>query len=137
MLGAEGTALHIHVHLDITANGKPVTVPAEIGIDGSAQKISPLHTHDTTGVIHVESPTQAQFSLGQFFTEWQVSVSATNIGGLKADDTHLFKAYVNGQPATGDPAAIILKAHDEIALVYGTADQQKDIPSSYKFPEGY
>jgi hypothetical protein len=136
MLGEEGAALHIHAHLDVIVDAKPVAVPAQIGVDASAQKISPLHTHDTTGVIHVESPTQAQFSLGQFFTEWQVSLSATNVGGLKTDDAHLFKAYVNGQPYTGDPAGIILKAHDEIALVYGTADQQKNIPSAYQFPAG-
>lgn len=137
MLGAEGTALHIHAHLDVIVNGRPVSVPAEIGIDQAAQKISPLHTHDTTGVIHIESPTQAQFSLGQFFSEWQVSLSGSHIGALTADDTHLFKVYVNGQPYTGDPAGLILKAHDEIALVYGTAAQQTNVPNTYQFPAGY
>src|SRR6266545_856835 len=58
MLGEEGSALHIHTHLDVIVDGKPVTVPAQIGIDESTQKISPLHTHDTTGIIHIESPTQ-------------------------------------------------------------------------------
>jgi hypothetical protein len=137
MLGAEGTALHIHVHLDITVNGQKITVPALIGIDTSKQKISPLHTHDTTGIVHVESPTQASFSLGQFFTEWQVALSSTGIGGLTADGTHQLKAYVNGQPYTGDPAAIIFKPHDEIALVYGTPDQQTNVPTTYQFPDGY
>jgi hypothetical protein len=137
MLGAEGTALHIHAHLDVIVNGRPVTVPAEVGIDEGAQKISPLHTHDTTGVIHIESPTQAEFSLGQFFSEWQVSLSGSNIGALKADGTHLLKTYVNGQPYTGDPAGLVLKAHDEIALVYGTAAQQTGVPSAYQFPAGY
>lgn len=136
MLGAEGTALHIHAHLDVIANGKPVTVPAEIGIDEAAQKISPLHTHDTTGVIHIESPTQAQFSLGQFFSEWQVSLSQNQVGGLKADATNQLKVYVNGKPITGDPAAVILHAHDEIAVVYGTAAQQQNPPSTYAFANG-
>jgi hypothetical protein len=136
MLGEEGSALHIHAHLDVIVDGKPVGVPAAIGIDESTQQISPLHTHDTTGIIHVESPTQAQFTLGQFFTEWQVSLSPTNIGGLTADPTHLLRAYVNGQPYTGNPTGIVLKAHDEIALVYGTADQQTNPPASYTFPPG-
>ncbi|WP_345630878.1 hypothetical protein [Rugosimonospora acidiphila] len=136
MLGAEGTTLHIHAHLDVIVNGAPVTVPAEIGIDNADQQISPLHTHDTTGVIHIESPTQAQFSLGQFFTEWQVSLSADHIGNLGADTTHQLRAYVNGKPVTGDPAAIVLHAHDEVAVVYGTAAQQQNVPSSFAFPAG-
>jgi hypothetical protein len=136
MLGAEGTALHIHAHLDVIVNGQPVTVPAEVGIDDAAQKISPLHTHDTTGVIHIESPTQAQFSLGQFFTEWQVSLSGDHVGDLTTDATHQLRAYVNGKPVDGDPAAIVLHAHDEIAVVYGTAAQQQSEPSSYAFPAG-
>jgi hypothetical protein len=136
MLGAEGTALHIHAHLDVIVNGQPVTVPAEVGIDDGAQQISPLHTHDTTGVIHIESPTQAQFSLGQFFSEWQVSLSGDHIGGLTTDATHQLRAYVNGRPVDGDPAAIVLHAHDEIAVVYGTAAQQVNAPSSYAFPAG-
>ena len=31
-LGAEGTVLHIHQHLDLYVNGKRVTLPALIGI---------------------------------------------------------------------------------------------------------
>jgi hypothetical protein len=136
MLGEEGTALHIHTHLDVIVDGEPVAVPAQIGIDESTRQISPLHTHDTTGVIHIESPTQTQFTLGQFFTEWQVSLSATNIGGLTADQTRLFKTYINGKPYTGNPVGIVLTAHDEIALVYGTADQQNNPPAGYTFPSG-
>src|ERR1051326_4686973 len=67
-LSSEGTALHIHQHLDLVINAKNIPVPAEIGIGGNF--ISPLHTHDTTGVIHVESPVIKDFKLGQFFTEW-------------------------------------------------------------------
>src|SRR5690348_2649465 len=48
MLGQEGQVLHIHSHLDVFVDGKPVTVPAEIGIDLARQQISPLHTHDTS-----------------------------------------------------------------------------------------
>ncbi|MFF2147105.1 hypothetical protein [Kitasatospora sp. NPDC058190] len=138
MLGAEGTALHIHAHLDVYADGQPVTVPALVGIDESAQRISPLHTHDTTGVIHVESPVNADFTLGQFLTEWQVSASADHLGGLRTDATHTLTAYVDGKAVSGDPAAIQLHAHDEIALVYGTAAENASVtvPGSYNWPAG-
>jgi hypothetical protein len=136
MLGAEGTVEHIHAHLDVIVDGQPVVVPAELGIDESAGQISPLHTHDTTGVLHIESPVQADFTLGQVFTEWQVSLSADQIGGLHAGDGKVLQAYVNGKPVSGDPAGIVLHAHDEVAVVYGTPAQQANPPSSYAFPAG-
>jgi hypothetical protein len=137
MLGQEGTALHIHAHLDVIVNGAPAQVPAQVGIDEAQQKISPLHTHDTTGVIHIESPSAtATFTLGEFFTEWQVSMSADHIGGLTNDATHHLKAYVNGKLQQGDPALIVLSAHDEIALVYGSDSEQVTVPSSYQWTNG-
>jgi hypothetical protein len=137
MLGAEGTALHIHAHLDVIVNGASVQVPAEVGIDEARQKISPLHTHDTTGVIHIESPdATASFTLGQFLSEWQVSMSSDHIGGLTNDATHHLKAYVNGKLRDGDPASIVLAAHDEIALVYGDDSQQVTVPTSYQWTNG-
>ncbi len=45
--------LHHHVRLFIFVDGKPVTVPMNIGLSQTAA--SPLHTHDTTGTVHVES----------------------------------------------------------------------------------
>ncbi|MGE5827004.1 MAG: hypothetical protein ACM30G_01385 [Micromonosporaceae bacterium] len=137
MLGAEGNAVHIHTHLDVIVNGAPVTVPADIGVDEAHGKISPLHSHDPNGVIHVESPTKpATFTLGQFFAEWQVSLGIDHIGGLVADDTHHLKTYINGKPYTGNPADIVLAAHDEIALIYGTDAQQTNVPSSYAWANG-
>jgi hypothetical protein len=69
MLSSEGTVEHIHVHLDVLDDGQAVPVPANIGIDTARGAISPLHTHDASGVIHIESPVKRQFSLGEFFSE--------------------------------------------------------------------
>jgi hypothetical protein len=137
MLGEEGTALHIHAHLDVFVAGSPVAVPADIGVDDAHQRISPLHTHDTTGVIHIESPDKAAtFTLGQFFTEWQVPLGPDHIGGLAVDGTHHLTVYVNGVPRTGDPAGLVLAAHDEIAIVYGTDAQQVSVPHGYQWTNG-
>ncbi|HWC78977.1 MAG TPA: hypothetical protein VG756_03340 [Pseudonocardiaceae bacterium] len=136
MLGAEGTAEHIHVHLDITVDGRAVTVPQLVGIDETAGSISPLHTHDTSGVIHIESPKVSTFSLGQFFTEWDVTLSATQLGGYPTGNGNSLRAYVNGKQVSGDPAAITFTAHDEIALVYGPADAKANVPGSYNWPAG-
>lgn len=136
MLSSEGMVEHIHAHLDVLVDGKPVPVPANIGIDTARRAISPLHTHDDSGVIHVESPVKRAFSLGEFFTEWGVSLSSDNIGGLRAVDGKSVRAYVNGQPRTGNPAAITFAQHDEIALVYGQPQPGEKVPTAYDFPPG-
>ncbi|MEU6170816.1 hypothetical protein ABZ832_02715 [Streptantibioticus parmotrematis] len=136
MMGAEGQVMHIHAHLDVLVDGKPVVVPALIGIDEQAQRISPLHTHDTSGVIHIESPVKAVFTLGQFMTEWDVALDAGRLGGLTTGHGDTLRAYVDGHEIKGDPAALTLHAHDEIALVYGPADTPVKVPGSYTWPQG-
>ena len=76
------------------------------------------------------------YTLGQVLTEWGVALSATQVGGLHADATHVLAAFVNGKRFTGDPATLQLKRHLEIALWYGPSDQTPKVPSSYKFPAG-
>jgi hypothetical protein len=131
-LPQEGTVIHIHQHLDVYVDGKKVTVPALIGIgeSGGQPFFAELHTHDPTGIMHVESATQSQFTLGQFFAVWGVPLSANGIGSLKGP----VHAWVGGKPLTGDPTRIILAPHQEIVLAYGAAP--KKIPSTYEFPQG-
>lgn len=136
MLGQEGQVLHIHSHLDVYVDGAAVTVPAEIGIDNVKQQISPLHTHDTTGVVHIESPVQAEFTLGEFMTEWNVPISKAALGPLKVGGGKELHVYVNGKEQTGDPAALKLAAHDEIAIVYGAPGDKVQVPSSYSWTGG-
>jgi hypothetical protein len=125
-LTAEGTALHIHQHLDVYVNGVHVTVPAEIGIDGN-QFLTEIHTHDNYGIIHVESPTLTAFHLGQFFGEWGVLLSSNCLGSY-CGDLHW---WVNGKPQTGDPAALTLAEHQEIVIAVGKPPAQ--IPSTFAF----
>jgi hypothetical protein len=131
---------HIHAHLDVFVNGKAVPVPSAIGINihdpgvrhgpvsggtgyGGIKEcakpcISPLHTHDFTGVVHVESPTQRVYRLGQFFVEWGVKLNAKCVGGYCSPRSK-FAVFVNGVRRTGDPARIAFTNLQEIAIVIG------------------
>ncbi len=129
----EGNALHIHQHLDILVNGKPVTVPAGIGINQVARFISPLHTHDVSGVIHVESDVVRDFTLGQFFDVWGVRFSKNCLGAYCAKGADTLRVFINGKPVSGDPRNLVLRQHQEIAVVYGPATANGSIPSSYRF----
>jgi hypothetical protein len=134
-LPAEGTVVHIHQHLDVYIEGKHLVVPAGIGIGETF--ISPLHTHDVSGVMHVESDRPRTFTLGEFFGVWGVPLSSGQIGGLKAGGGKQVRAWVNGNRFSGDPSAIELASHQEIVVAYGTAAQTpKPVPSSFAFPPG-
>ncbi len=136
-LGQMGTAEHYHAHLDVLIDGQPLRVLANIGIDASSQQMSAVHTHTPDGVIHIEAGTKGQpFTLGQVFTEWNVRLSADQIGSLKADSTNSLTAYVNGKKAAGNPAMIRLAPHQEIAIVYGPKDAKVKVPATFTFEQG-
>jgi hypothetical protein len=149
----EQLAYHVHSHLDVFVNGKAVTVPAGVGInikdpevkiftdtpDGSKSYggievcatpcISPLHTHDHFGILHTETATKTPNRLGQFFTEWGVRLDRTCVGGYCSPSDIEF--YVDGKRYDGDPRAILLRNHREIAIVIGTPP--KEIPKTANF----
>jgi hypothetical protein len=121
-----GTTLHTHQHLDVFVNGKRVLVPAGIGIGKGL--ISPLHTHDASGVIHVESTTVRSYSLAEFFAVWGVRLTKTCLGAECGEGKLHF--FVDGKPAT-DPNRIVLTHHQEIAVAFGPPPEP--VPSSYGF----
>lgn len=129
----EGTVLHIHQHLDLIVDGVHVPVPAGIGIDARDRFISPIHTHDWSGVIHVESPVVRRFTLGELFGVWGVRLTSRCVGGYCTGRGRTLRVYVNGRRYRGDPRRISLTSHEEIALVFGKA---RSIPRSYAFPPG-
>jgi hypothetical protein len=133
---------HVHAHLDVFVDGKPVTVPAGIGIkiddpavqrddmpDGSQRYggielcnepcISPLHTHGTDGILHTESSSPEPNTLGEFFTEWGVDLDASCVATFCSPATAI-AIYVDGTLTPGDPRAIELTDQREIAIVIGT-----------------
>jgi hypothetical protein len=140
---AEFLQYHVHAHLDVFINGRPLFVPAGIGIDtanpavktekrlagivvgaGLTQVcddpcISPLHTHDLSGLLHTETKTPQPNQLGQFFTQWAVRLTNDCVGGYCKPNVPI-KIYVDGTVATGDPTQIELKNLREIAIVVGT-----------------
>lgn len=135
-LAAEGTVLHIHSHLDVFVGGTRVVVPAGIGIDPYGRFISPLHTHDTTGVIHVEAPTVQTFTLGQFFDVWGVRFGGGCLGGYCSARSRKLRVYADGR-RVADPQRLPLAAHEEIVVAFGTrAELPHPMPARYAFPAG-
>lgn len=62
---------HIHPVLNITVDGEPEEIPVNVGIAPNC--MSEIHTHDTTGTLHIESFIAGRvhdFNLGDFFSVW-------------------------------------------------------------------
>jgi hypothetical protein len=135
----EMLSIHYHAHLDVVVDGKAVPVPAYLGFVAkgqSVQGLAPLHTHDFTGVIHIENDVPATFVLGQVFVEWGVRLSADCVGSYCTGGGKELAVFVNGKRVTDDPSRIVLAKHQEIAVVFGTPQQLINVPSSYKFSNG-
>ena len=113
--------IHVHPYLQITINGNPVTVPDGVGVLQGGGCLEPIHTHDGSGVLHVElsqAESGRNWTLGDFFTIWRftcqqlssecpgvngnalpassVVFNSTDILGYHSDSTHKVQLLING-----------------------------------------
>ena len=110
---------HVHAVLKVYTNGKQTPVPANIGIDPQGRFISPIHTHDTSGVVHMESEKFYPFTLGEFINIWGVLFTDNQLGAYKAGDGgNVLQLWVNGKQVA-DPVNYKMRAHDVMILGYG------------------
>ncbi|GCE28851.1 hypothetical protein KDA_43350 [Dictyobacter alpinus] len=121
----EQLAYHVHAHLSMYIDGKPVAVPQTIGIASDNSCIYWLHTHDTSGIIHIESPTQKKYTLGDFTQLWGKRFSNLQYEP-KLDQATGWKAYVDGKPYSGDFHNIELQSHTLVTLAYNSPDVKPD-----------
>jgi hypothetical protein len=117
----EQFAYHVHAHLFIYLDGVGRPVPALIGIPGGQSGFAScyywLHTHDQSGIIHIESPDRRTFTLGQFFDVWGEPLGRTQVTEY------------------GDnPRQIGLHNHTDVVIEIGS---HRAPPSAYRFPTGY
>ncbi len=143
----EKLLFHIHAHLAVFVNGQQRYIPYGIGI-GPPLELSPtggvtggpfvvggscfswLHTHDMSGIIHIESPVVRTYTLGNFFDIWGEPLGPDQVGPAKGP----VRAFLNGKPYTGAVRSIPLSAHNVIQLDVGAPAVA---PQPFSFPAGY
>jgi hypothetical protein len=142
--GIEGSStemlrVHVHAHLALFSKGQLVAIPYGIGIvrpfrvqngfvgDGSG--FYWLHTHDATGIIHVESPDDRAYTLGNFFDVWGEPLSSRQVASLEG----VVHAFLDGKAFAGNPRDIPITAHAQITLEVGAPTVR---PPVYVFPDG-
>jgi hypothetical protein len=139
----EQLAFHVHAHLAIFVSGRQRRVPAGVGI-GAPRTVVPapggafvaggtcfswLHTHAADGIIHIESPMQRAFTLGEFFGVWKQPLGPDQVGSTTGRVT----AFLDGRPYHGSPRDIPLTRHAQIQLDVG---RPAVAPVSVRFPQG-
>ncbi len=139
---SEQTLFHIHAHLTVFVDGAARQIPYGIGIPGfQTQSTSRgpfvtsgncfywLHTHGADGIIHIESPVQRTYTLGDFFDIWGQPLGPNQAGPAVGPVTAIY----NGQHYEGDPRNIPLEAHAQIQLDVG---EPLIAPVTISFPNG-
>ena len=123
---------HDYAHLTILIRGQIKTVPAFVGI--TATSICWLHTHDTSGIIHVEAGDNRTLTLGDFSAVWRQPLSQTVIDGERAGNGGSVQTTVDQQTYAGTPETIVLKNHEDIVLQLGPPFLKAQ---PYVWPPGY
>ena len=107
------TKFHIHPTITIVVNGENQVVPADIGIRGGC--MNALHTHDMSGLVHVEAPERRDFTLGDFFAVWEQPFSRNEILSYATDEERQIRVTINGidvetyeETVLTDKAAIVI-----------------------------
>jgi hypothetical protein len=129
------SVLHLHIRLWIYVDGEPVVVPEGVGYNEQLQVFSPLHTHDPTGTVHVESA-DPNFKgvLGQFMDVWGLYFTPTCLGDRCNEGDQQVRVFVDGQPYVGDPTLVPLADQSAIVVTFGTEAQLPDpMPDSFTF----
>lgn len=137
--GMEVPDYHIHVHVSLYVNGEQLAIPRGIGVKNPVASSGFVtagscfywvHSHDATGIIHVEPPTHIEVTMGDLFDIWGQPLSKTGVAGYNGDVT----VFVDGKKYTDDPRGIVFEAHKQIALEIGTP---LVTPHFYIFPQDY
>lgn len=132
---------HVHAFLGIIVNGNELALPDGIGMKNPGPDVKGfvntatcfyyIHTHDASGMIHIESPSKAAkntsiYTLANVFSIWGISVTSRNVGPYGGT----VRTYVATVPLkqlvasnytqfSGDPHAINLYSHEAIWLEVG------------------
>jgi hypothetical protein len=123
---------HAHAHLSLMVRGRVRDLPERIGITATA--ICWLHTHDSSGIIHIEAGDARALTLGDFFAVWGQPLRTGAVAGELVTAGEELRVSVNGAVASVDPATIVLNNKDDIVIEIGPPFVEV---TPYQWPQGY
>ena len=129
---------HSHPTLVVTINGQGVVIP--VTFDAGCPQ--PLHTHDSTGVLHIETDQNQNYTVGDWFLLWghfdndktRAIFNSTQIFNNRVDATHHITMTVNGVGDTVDYQSLVFPRNagtSSTCAVAGGACQPFDVVITY------
>lgn len=133
-----GTAARANVRLTVYINGQQAGIPAGIGSvapsqpgvaalasDGQTTCLYALHVFEADNIIHVDSPVNRNYTLGEFFDIWGQPLSRRQVADYAAAPDHALTFYIfdpsgNQQTYNSDPRSIPLVEHETIVILYNS-----------------
>ncbi|PIN89942.1 hypothetical protein COU60_02515 [Candidatus Pacearchaeota archaeon CG10_big_fil_rev_8_21_14_0_10_34_76] len=121
-------AVHWHPRITIKVDGETIPISTDIGLSVgkivdtslSGMRMSPTHTHETDGTIHLENNNPSSkpetLTLGYFFYVWDKQFSSKCIFEYCTDNGEL-KMHVNGVE-NNEFENYVMKDKDEILIEY-------------------
>lgn len=106
--------IHYHAKLEIFQDDRSMEVPANIGIVGDC--IHPLHTHDTSGLIHIDYQRPIRVTMGDFFDLLGTTFRDDQIGSFKEWDGYSLSMVVNGKERKRFWRRLVLRENDNITI---------------------
>lgn len=135
---------HVHIYLGIVYQGRQIAVPDAIGLHGpgaeqngyisTAKCFYYIHTHDASGMVHIESPNNlppsaAVYTLQNVLDVWGMKYSHTSFGPYKGElrvfignPSSLGETTVNHYAKfkqAGKLGTIAIKSHEVIWIEIG------------------
>ncbi len=122
-------SIHWHPKLQIKVNNQLQQIPTGIGIsigkmidfDVSGMNMSPIHTHEGNGTIHIENQKPwlkpGTLTLGYFFHVWSKKFSSECIFDYCNNEKSKVKMFVNGKE-NQEFEKYVMQDKDDILIVY-------------------
>ena len=110
--------IHWHPQLFIFINGNQSVIPANIGIYNGSE--APIHTHDDSGILHIEQmePAEETLKLGFFFSKvWNKTLNSSCIFEYCNNATHDIRMWVNKKRNFGF-GNLTMRDSDMIVIVF-------------------
>ena len=129
-----GISWHKHVLISIYKDGKRLGFQDGVGrFRAGCYSAYEMHTHDVTGLIHMEANAPRNFKLGQWFNFWQQPLSRTNAAGLAGPVRFYIIEKGIITRYDGNPYDIAMAPNREILIVTGFA---LSVVPKYQWPLG-
>ena len=122
-LNHDGLARHDHATLQIFINGEQELIPANVGImtdicNQEGEEMHAVHTHDSSGRLHIESNEDIDIPIGVFFDIWGHHFDETGIFEYRVNSTHELVMTVGGQQINEYDDYLLINTSDIIEIRY-------------------